>query len=224
MRSGLRIAIVAAMLVAVLGFQALGAFARPEGSTFSDAREVTGRAAFAYVGGLRTFAAAVLWNRLEPQFHEYYQGASVADLQYMIPTLAIVQALDPQFVQSYYLSSYVVAKHRGYPAGLDLAREGVRNNPRSGLLRANLAQLLLLDDPAAHREELKEQARVALGSEVEWMDDDELYEGVAIFRDVLRSLGDEAGAQRLEAQLEKMKASGVGAGDHDHDGDGEQDH
>lgn len=223
---GHRIAIAAALVAAVLGFQALGAVALPAESGSADAGQVAGRAAFAYLGGLRTFAAAVLWNRLDPQFHEYYapKGGSIAEHVYMVPTLAAVQALDPQFVQAYYISSYIVAKQEGYPAGIAIAREGVRNNPRSGLMRSNLAQLLLLDDPKKHEAEMIEQAKVALSQQAQWRDEDEAFEGYVVFRDVMRSAGKDKVAGELDKLIVALKSQGAGKGDHDHNGDGKQDH
>lgn len=217
-------AIAFAVVVALMATQALAAWSAPAAPA-ADAGQVAGRAAFAYLGGLRTFTAAVLWNRLEPQFHEYYADeASVADLDYMVPTLALVQALDPQFTQAYYLSSYIVAKREGYPAGIAIAREGVRHNPRSGLMRTNLAQLLLLDDAKAHEAEMLEQAKVALSEQAQWRDDDEVFEGYVVFRDVMRSAGKQKVAEVLDAQIEALRGKGAGAGDHDHDGNGKQDH
>ena len=104
-----------------------------------------GQTGFAYLGGLRTFAAAVLWNRIEPVFHTYYGGVPLDEQTYMIPTLRLVVALNPQFTQAYYISSYMVYKHS--PAeGIALAEEGLARNPDSGILHANLAQLLFIDD------------------------------------------------------------------------------
>lgn len=217
--------IVAVALALLFASQALSAAALPLRASRADTGRVTGRAAFAYLGGLRKFAASVLWNRLEPQFHEYYGGGgSIANHAYMVPTLAAVQMLDPQFVQAYYISSYIVAKREGNEAGIAIARQGVANNPRSGLLRANLAQLLYLEDREANKKELAQQAKAALGDDTYWRDDDELFEGLAVFRDVTRSLGEEQTAVTLEHRLEQLRAQGAGAGDHDHDGDGKQDH
>lgn len=219
-----RTGLVAVVLLAVLLMSQLGAAASAPAQPPAATGKVMGRAAFAYLGGLRTFTAAVLWNRLEPQFHAYYESGSIEDLDYMIPTLAIVQKLDPQFIQAYYLSSYIVAKKEGYPTGIELAREGVRNNPRSGLMRANVAQLLLLDDFERHQEELLEHAKVALSDQSQWKDADEVYEGYVVFRDVMRKSGKTKVAEALDDQLKVLREDGAGEGDHDHDGDGKQDH
>lgn len=219
-----RILVVVLLLGVLLGSQVLAAVAAPATAERTGTGQAVGKAAFAYLGGLRTFGAAVLWNRLDPQFHEYYESGSIADLDYMVPTLAVVQALDPQFTQAYYISSYIVAKKEGYRAGIEVARAGVKNNPRSGLMRTNLAQLLYLEDPAKNEAEMLEQAKVALSDQAQWKDDEELYEGYVVFRDVMRKAGKNKIADVLDEQIEHLREEGAGEGDHDHDGDGKQDH
>ncbi len=71
-RPGVMIGIaVALLLVALIGGQALASATAPPGGVAATGR-VIGQTSFAYLGGLRTFAAAVLWNRLEPLFDGYY--------------------------------------------------------------------------------------------------------------------------------------------------------
>ncbi len=190
----------------------------------ADAGAVLGRTGFAYLTTLRTFGAAVLWNRLEPQFHDYYQDTKLVEQQHLLPTLAVVQALDPQFQQAYYLSSFVVFMRGDEKTGLAIAHEGVENNPRSGFMRANLAQLLLLQDKKANMAEVLENAEFGLREDAEYADADEQFESWAIFRDAYALSGDQAMADRIQSVLDQMKADGYGLGDHDHDGDGEQDH
>ena len=88
------------MLVAViLGGQALAGIAAPAGAAASTGR-VLGQTGFAYIGGLRTFAAAVLWNRLEPLWHGYYSTRPVEEVVQFLPTMRLVQILDPQVMFS----------------------------------------------------------------------------------------------------------------------------
>ena len=87
------------MLVAViLGGQALAGIAAPAGAAASTGR-VLGQTGFAYIGGLRTFAAAVLWNRLDPLFHVYNTDQPIEKRPEFLPTVRMVQMLDPQFEQ-----------------------------------------------------------------------------------------------------------------------------
>lgn len=212
-----------ALAIVLFAGQALAISAAPAGGVVGTT-DTLGRAGFAYLGGLRTFAAAVLWNRIDPQYHEYYSGASFLDLDFMMPTLALVQWLDPQFEQSYYTSSYFVARRLDMGRGIEIAREGLVNNPSSGLLTANLAQLLVLQDREKNLPEAVELSLAGLSKDARWANDDDRFEGYAVFRDVFRAAGDEELALRIEATMERMRSAGIGEGDHDHDGDGEQDH
>lgn len=185
---------------------------------------VIGRTGFAYLSGLRTFAAAVLWNRLDPQFHLYYSGVQLHDMQFMMPTMRMVVLLDPQFLQAYQVASYIVFQEDGHEEGIAIAREGVTNNPRSGMMRANLAQLLLLTGDPSNREEALDAVAAGSSMDAYWTDQQEEFEGLAILRSVLNVWGDAVQAEAIERRLDGLRAVGANVGDHDHDGDGEQDH
>lgn len=190
----------------------------------ADAGRLIGRTGFAYLSGLRTFAAAVLWNRLDPQFHLYYSGIQLQNMQFMMPTMRMVVLLDPQFLQAYQVASYIVFQKDGHEAGLAIAREGVANNPRSGMMNANLAQLLLLTGDPANRPEALSSVAMGSSQDAYWTDPQEEYEGLAVMRSVLHVWGDPADAAAVERRLEQLRLVGADVGDHDHDGDGEQDH
>ncbi len=219
-RRWLSAALLLAVLTASLG---LAAASSPPSGMARTGRAM-GRAGFAYLGGLRTFAAAILWNRTEPVFHEYYASVPLAEQRYLIPTLRLVVLLDPQFVQAYYVSSFMVGRMVGEDAGIALAREGARENPSSGLMQVNLAQLLFVKDKEVHRDEILERVSRSLDAKATWIDDEERYEGYLIAAQMLKSLGRLDAAQRVNSALEAMRAAGIGLGDHDHDGDGIQDH
>lgn len=215
--------VVAALLVGVLiASMAAAAGSAPARSTTTT--DVVGQASFAYLGGLRRFAAAVLWLRIDPLLHTYYAKESLADQTYMVPTLYAVIRLDPQFVNAYYVASWIVARRAGDAQGIALAREGLDANPRSGLLHANLIQLLFLADREANVAEISRLTERMTGSEIVWTDEEELFEGLAIARDVFSWRGDGDRASKIDETLAEMRERGVGTGDHDHDGDGEQDH
>ena len=64
--TGSRVVVIAVVLVVVLLLsQGLATVTAPPGGLASTGR-VLGQTGFAFLGGLRTFAAAVLWNRIEP--------------------------------------------------------------------------------------------------------------------------------------------------------------
>jgi len=216
------VAIAGGLVLAILAAQALAGITAPAQGVASTGR-VLGRTGFAYLGGLRTFAAAVLWNRIEPQFHEYYGGVPIEQQTYMIPTLRLVVALDPQFAQAYYISSYIVYQH-SHSEGLALAKDAVRSNPNSGILRANLAQLLFLEDKTANRGEILANVKAGLSPAATWLDPAQQYEGSAMMMQVLDSLGETRAAQAVSRRLDQIRSSGAELGDHDHDQDGEQDH
>lgn len=211
------------LVLVIVAAQALATVTYPTPDR-ADAGAVLGRTGFAYLTTLRTFAAAVLWNRLEPQFHAYYADESLTEQRHILPTLAVVQALDPQFQQAYYLSSYLVFRRGDEDTGLAIAQEGVENNPKSGFMRANLVQLLLLEDAQANMAEALKHAEFGITESAEFTDAEEQFESWAIFRDAYAMSGDQATADRITSVLDQMKADGYGLGDHDHDGDGEQDH
>ncbi len=213
------IACVAVLLVA----QLLAGFAAPPAAGPSTAASL-GKAGFAYLGGLRTFAAAVLWNRIEPQFHEYYSGVPITEQSYMVPTMRLVTLLDPQFAQAYYVSSYIVYDKVGPAQGVAIAREGVRNNPSSGQLRANLAQLLFIQNKNANRAQVLEQIKRGLDPSAQWIDDGQRYEGYATMAMILENYGERDVATQVRNALAAMRAKGVDLGDHDHNNDGKQDH
>jgi len=216
------VAVTVGLLVLLISAQALAAISAPAGGTASTGR-VLGKTGFAYLGGLRTFAAAVLWNRIEPQFHEYYGGIPITEQTYMVPTLRLVVALDPQFAQAYYISSYIVYKHSPVE-GLKLAREAVMNNPSSGILRANLAQLLFIQDKSANRVQILENVSAGMSNRAAWIDEAQRYEGTAMMAQTLDGLGERQAAAAAGRVLDEIRATGAQVGDHDHDSDGKQDH
>jgi hypothetical protein len=214
--------LVAACVLLIAASQAIGAASAPS-VPVAQAGSVLGHAGFAYIGVFRTYAAAVLWNRLDPVFHEYYRGKPIRKQRYVLPTIYMVQALDPQLEQPYYLGAYMLAENGDFKAGLALARRGVENNPKSGLLRASLVQILMLQDSKANMAEMKRQAAVGMGKGMYWSSPDDLYEALAIYRSMYRKAGDVAMADKIREAMSKLSAQ-IDIGDHDHNGDGKQDH
>jgi len=214
--------VIALVAVLILGQWAATSTAPTAG--VADTGRLLGRTGFAYLGGVRTFAAAVLWNRLDPQFHEYYGTAKLTEMDFAIPTMRLVVALDPQFTQAYQVSSFIIFQKVGQAQGIDIAQEGVANNPRSGIMRSNLAQLLFLHDKAGTRDEVLEHIEAGLEPSSVWLNAEEEYEGLATMRSLLTALGEGDRAPGIDARLAELREHEGGAGDHDHDGDGKQDH
>lgn len=222
-RDKVLLAVIGVGMVGVLLAAQFAASASLDSGRIDTARSL-GRAGFAYLGGIRTFAAALLWNRLDPQYHEYYEGKPLSQQDFYFPTFRLVIALDPQFEQAYYEAAFRVYQHGKKKTGLDIARQGIENNPDSGLLRANLVQLLILNRDPQDLEEAVKQARIGVGKEYRTLQDQ--YESFAIFRAAFRLAGDEAAVEEMNSLLREMEERGatVSVGDHDHDGDGVPDH
>lgn len=202
-RIGVAFAIVA-LLATILGGQVATDALAPVGRAQSG-RSV-GRASFAFLGGLRTFAAAVLWNRLDPQKDTYFGSLPFDKLTFMLPTIRIVVALDPQFEQPYYVAGLLLARDGRKAAGLQLARDGVSANPDSGLLRAALVQLMIIyvkDYKAAALE-----ADKVLAPNVRWASLNDEFEGLAIVRDAYKLAGQTAKYERVLA-LQKVVGSQI---------------
>lgn len=216
--------VTAVVLCLVLAIGAQGVAATTRSSETPGATAALGRTGFAYLGGLRRFAAAVLWNRLDPQSHEYYADTPFSKQTHMMPTFHIVTLLDPQFEQAYYLASWLAWENISRSEGVGIARDGLAKNPDSGMLVTNLVQLLFIDDARANKPEIEALVARIVGGELEWLDDETFFEGLAVSRDALSAYGRSEEAAAVTAEMERFRESGIGTGDHDHDGDGEQDH
>jgi tetratricopeptide (TPR) repeat protein len=196
-------AIVVMALVAVLGGQALADRAAPEAPNGALTGQALGRTGFAYLTGLRQFAAAFLWNRLEPQMHEYYGGVGLGRMTFMLPNVKAIVTLDPQFVEAYYVAPEILIESGNLQGGLDLAKEGVDNNPKSGLLLASYAQLIWTrgnDLQAA-----LPYADRAMADDVVWRWDDEKWEGMAVVRAIFEKAGQPdkaAAAKAIQTAIE----------------------
>lgn len=223
-RPGIAFAVVGVLVAVVLGGQQMADATLPEQQSASTA-EVMGRAGFAYLTGVRTFAAAVLWNRLDPIYHEYYHDKTLDEQVQTLPTIKLVTMLAPDFEDAYNVGAWIVA-NRGLTAeALQLAREGTEHNPRSGVLRVNYAQILWLygDDP----DEAVAQADIAFEGDAEWRDLFEQHDGYALLRTLYEQNGQREKAQEVLHEIERIDeelGDALPPGQHDHDGDGVPDH
>jgi hypothetical protein len=203
-------AAVAMLLAAVLMFQAGTDRLAPTGTSDITGRSI-GRAGFAYLTGIRTYAAAVLWNRLDPIGDTYYGDKTLTQQTFVLPTLHIVQVLDPQFTQAYYVSAWIIFARGDRRGGLANARDGVRNNPRSGLMITQLTQFLLLmrtDGPQYLPEAVKWADR-GREKDVVWTDSEEKVEGYGQFRVIYERTGQTEKVLQVEAVLRQLEAGGA---------------
>lgn len=215
---------IAACLVLALGGQAVGDALVPDASG-ADTNRAVGRAASSYLLGIRRFGAAVLWNRLDPIMHGYYGGTALEDMRYMLSSIAAIQALDPESVQSYYVGSWILIQNGRTKEGMEMAERGVAANPDAGILRVNLAQLRMLyadDLPGA-----VEMAETALGPDLRWTDVVEQHDAYPILGAIFRVAGRSDLEAQTQAALERMDeeaGDAIGEEGHDHDNDGAPDH
>ena len=207
----LRWVIVFALLFAVLlGAQAVGAATAPPGGVTSTGR-LLGQTSFAYLGGLRTFAAAMLWNSIDPEFHEYESVHKTLDETYIVflPTVHLVLALDPRFEQGYYTASFFLARMGHVDKGVALAQDGIRNIPTSGLLRSNYIQLLRMQDKVGNRPEMLRQAKLGLAPTIQFANVDDEFEALGVFRSVFTEIGDTATAAAIKSRQLVLKSQGA---------------
>lgn len=168
----------------------------------SGAGEIVGRAGYSYLSGLRTFAAAVLWNRMEPLQHSYYEDMPLDQHLFVLPTIYIVTRLDPTLLDPYYVGSWIIARNGKIQEGLDLARQGMEANPQSGLMYASYAQMLFIleHDPKA----ALPYARKALEPQMTWRSLEEQFEGYAVVRDILEQNGMTTEADQVQAEMDRI--------------------
>lgn len=217
-------AVIAIALAVVIGAQGLAVAVTPA-ETRADTGEVLGKAGFAYLGGLRKFTAAILWNRIDPVFHKYYGDSPLSEQDFSLPAMRMVTILDPQFEQAYYIASFQIASAGKVDEGVAIARNGLENNPNSGLMHANLAQLLYIQDKKANADEVIDLALKGIDPGISWATPDDEVDGLAFLKNILISMGREADTVGIDERIDAAQATpGYGQQDHDHDGDGVQDH
>jgi hypothetical protein len=198
-------AVVAVVLALglVLAGQSLADVAAPSAPNGALTGEAMGRAGFAYLTGLRKFAAALLWNRLDPQMHQYYGGhVGLGKMIFMLPNIKAITMLDPQFVEAYYVAPEILIESGHVQTGLALAKEGVTNNPKSGELLTSYEQYLLTvskDVPAALR-----YADMATRPDTVWRSDEERFDGLAIVRDTYKMGGLPAKEAAVQAVMTRI--------------------
>jgi len=195
----------------IVGAQGLAAASAPTAVQLSEGRLI-GQAGFAYLGGLRMAVAGLLQERLDPQFHQYMADKAIQDRIDLLPSIRIIQMLNPQLEQPYYYVSYILALRGRTGDAIALAKQGVENNPSSGLLRANYVQLMMMQDRKKNLPEMLRQTEIALGSGITYSGLDDQLESYGIFRTVYQLAGNEQMVQRLSAEQERLRTAGAQSG------------
>jgi tetratricopeptide (TPR) repeat protein len=215
---------IAGCLALALGGQAVADSLVP-GATGEETGRAVGQATLSYASGLRRYAGDLLWARMEPLLHNYYDDVVLEDQLYVLSTVALVEWFDPELIEPYYVGAWILAENDVVDEGIALARRGVEANPGSGLLRMNLAQLLMLhgnDLPGA-----VEMAESALEEGIWWTDRMEQHNAYPILGAIFRAGGREDLDAFVQAELEWLDreyADELEDVEHDHDHDGHPDH
>jgi hypothetical protein len=196
------VAVVLAIAL-IVGGQYLAVGSAPPVQQLSQSA-VIGQAGFAYLGGLRMMGAGLLMSRIDPQFHQYGQTGRFEDRVDLLPTIRLIQLLNPQLEEPYYSVSYVLFLRGKKADALNLAKEGIKNNPTSGLLRANYAEILFAENRHKNLGLMLEQARVGLSQTATYNSPDDKFESYAIFRTVYILAGDKAMAAKVDAEQKRL--------------------
>jgi tetratricopeptide (TPR) repeat protein len=196
LRRWLAVAAAAVLLIVALAGNAL---ARPQIAvgTVVEPGAAVGQAGYAYLTGLRVVAADMLWNRLDP-LQDYYTFG-LKHMRFMLPNFFIINWLDPQFVDSYFVGPEILMENGRVKEALALCQQGVDNNPRSGLLISSEAQYYL-----TKTKNLAEAVRLAdraMQPDTIWRWDDEKWQGYAFMRGIYRKAGMTAKVKQCTAVM-----------------------
>ncbi len=219
----LPLTLAAAFLALALSGQAVGdrIISAPSDATTA----AVGRASLSYLTGIRRYAGAILWNRIDPLLHGYYDDVPLDQQRYMLSSIAAVEWLDPSFDQPYYVGSWILSRNGKVAEGMAMARRGTERVPQSGTLHMSYAQMLLVLDndlPGAIA-----QVKLAIEPSMHWTDDIEKINGYAAMEQMLRQAGETTLAEQVAAEIDRLDAiigNAAPTDVHDHNGDGTPDH
>ncbi len=201
-RRWVAVAAVAALLALALSGNALAKPQIAAGSVVEPGAAV-GHAGFAYLTGLRVVAADMLWNRLDP-LQDYYTFG-LKHMRFMLPNFFVINWLDPQFVDSYFVGPEILVENGRIKEALALAAQGVENNPHSGLLIVSEAQYYF-----THTKDLAkavELADRAAEPSTVWRWDDEKWDGYAVMEAIYHKAGLEQKAAACQAVKDAISAN-----------------
>lgn len=219
-RPAIRFGIVAVICIClIVGAQALAAASAPKAGTLSQTA-VVGQAGFAYLGGLRLFGAGLLYARLDTQLHQYNSGKNIKDRLDLLPTIRLVQALNPQLEQPYYYVSFVLQQRGMHKEALALAQDGIKANPTSGLLRASYVQLLMMQDRKGNLPTMIQQAQAGLSPKAQYSSVDSQFWSYGVYKSVAHLAGDKEAEQAINAAQQQLGKMSSGANSNANGGGG----
>jgi predicted Zn-dependent protease len=121
---------------------------------------------------------------------------------FIMPTIRIVLALDPQFEQAYFVAAFLLVRAGHKAEGMQLARDGVTANPKSGLLISSLAQMVLVFDK--DKKAAAAVADKAFQPGVRWDRPIDEWEGLAELRDIYKLAGETAKYDKVIARMKVL--------------------
>jgi len=215
--------LAAGFLVLALAGQAVGdrIVSGPSNATTA----AVGRASASYLTGIRRYTAAILWNRIDPLLHGYYENVPIEQQRYMMSTIAAVEWLDPTFDQPYYVGAWILAKNSKVAEGLAMAKAGTENIPDSGTLHMSYAQMLLLFKKDAAG--AVAQGELAIEPRMKWIDNVDQINGYASIEHIFLQAGETTLAAKTAAEIDRLDAligNSAPTDVHDHNEDGKPDH
>jgi hypothetical protein len=198
--------VAAAGLCLVLAAQVLAGYA-PVGASGTATGAALGQAGFVYLTGFRSTLAGIMWKRVDEQGDAYYSNVDLGKQDYLLPTARIVTWLDPQYVEPYFVTQWVIARQGNLKGAVDMTLDGLANNPDSGLLRYGYAQLL--DDFFGHDPRAYDWALKVVAPDSKWRTVEEKYAGWAIARDLFKRYGDSARYAQANQVLAGLRKPGA---------------
>jgi hypothetical protein len=216
--------LAAAFLVVILAGQyAADSIIGVQSSTATVA--AVGRASTSYLTGIRVYAAAALWNRIDPLLHGYYEDVPLKDQRYILSTIAFVEWLSPTYPQAYYVGPWILVRNGKVAEGMAMAKRGVEQAPDSGMCRLSYAQLLVVQN--GDLAGAVEQGEAALGPTIQWSDATEQLNAYAAIEHIFLDAGEAQLADLVASKIDLIDATSennTSADIHDHNGDGTPDH
>lgn len=197
--SGWRTAVVALVLVGSL----LAAQAAADGldaSRRASTGALLGRTGFAYLTGIRRYAAAVMWARLDPINDDYYNKLALGQKTFLLPSVRIITLLDPQLEEAYYVGPFVLYGAGKQADAIALAEEGVAKNPDSALLHASAAQLYLAEGRMA---DARREADLTLTKP--WANESDEFQLLSALEVVFNRTGAPQKAALVSAERERLR-------------------
>ena len=193
------------MMSLILGGQYVCDLTRPKNIGGTELSETLGKAGFSYLTGIRKMTAYFLYNRLDVIHDTYYHGIGMKNHLHLIPELHIIQKLNPEIIPVYYLQSHILASNDKMEDAIEFNNIGIKENPESGLLLANQITLYYQRDGEETEEDVELLAEKGIQDDIRYIDTEDAFFSLAIFRDTYENLGREDIVEKIKHDLNNLK-------------------